>query len=158
MAGMERFGLDWQIVGAASGVAVKISDYDSVAFYGITTGAASFALTLSATFGSGYAVPTGWAPVVHYYTNADAGVGTGNWSDKVANNAAGDPYHGAGNATVPYTSTIATTTAVLFIVLASQVPVGYPYIKCTGTNSNVIIIGTPLVQRRSNFLVPMSAA
>lgn len=158
MAGMEKFGLDWNIVAVASGVAIKISDYDSVAFLAITSGAASLALTLSSTFGSGYAVPSGWAPIVHYYTNADGGVGTGNWSDKIANNAAGDPYHGAGSATIPYTSTITTGTAIIVELLASQVPIGFPYVKCTGTNATVIAIGAPLIGRRSNNLVPMSAA
>jgi hypothetical protein len=157
MAGMERYGLDYQVCAVASGVAIRVADTDAITYICITSGAASATLLLSATFGGSYAVPSGWAPVVHYYTDSSNGAGTAVWSDKIANNAAGDVYHGAGSVTVPYTSTITNGTSFMFTVLASQIPVSFPYIKCTGTNCTVVAITTPVVQRRSNFLPAMSA-
>jgi hypothetical protein len=157
MAGMEGAFCKWNVCAVASGVGIRIADCDSIAFIGITSGAASATLLLSATLAGSYVVPSGWAPIVHYYTDTSNGAGTAIWSDKIANNAAADPYHGSGSVTVPYTGTISNGTSFLFTVLASMVPVGYEYIKCTGTNATIIAISDPIVQRASRNMPAMSA-
>jgi hypothetical protein len=164
---MERFGLDYNICLVASGVGLRIADVDSIGFFGVTSGAATFTLTiatgntLAQAATNGYTAVTGFAPIVHYYTNADAGVGTGVWSNKVANNSTGIVYGGTAGGTgsnvVPYTSTIATTTAVAFFLLASMVPAGYNYVKCTAVNANVIAVSCPDVERAPYLLPAMSS-
>jgi len=160
MAGMERFGLDWMPCVNSAGVAIRIADCDSIAWVAGGVTSASFTFTLSATFGGSYTAPAGWAPIVHYYTDSSNGVGTAIWSDKVANNAAGDAYHGSGSNVVPYTGTITTGTGVLITLLASQVPIALPYVKCTvsaGSATYLVAITTPVVQRRSNLMPALSA-
>jgi hypothetical protein len=155
---MERFGLDYNICLAASGVGIKIADADSIGFFGVTTGAATFTLTICATLAGSYVASSiSWTPIIHYYTNADAGAGTGQWSNKVANNATGNVYSGAGSNVVPYTSTIATTTAVAFFLLASMVPAGYEYVKCTAVNSSLIGVTCLDVERAPWNLPAMSS-
>jgi hypothetical protein len=156
---MEAFGREWNVCAVASGVAINIGDASSIAFIatGDGTNAYTLTLTLSATFGGSYTAPSGWAPIVHYYTDSSNGAGTAIWSDKVANNAAGDVYHGSGSNVVPYTGTIADGVGVLVTVLASMVPSGFKYIKCTANHGGVIAITDLDVQRRSNNLPAMSA-
>jgi hypothetical protein len=168
MAGMEQAFFEWNVCAKAGNQGIRIADADSIAY--ICTGggtAASFAITLSPTYsggtGASYIVPSGWAPIVHYYTDSSNGAGTAVWSDKVANNAAGIVYGGTaggtGSATVPYTGTIGVGVAILFTVLASMVPIGYQYINVTASAGTglVIAITDPVVQRRSNFMPAMAA-
>jgi hypothetical protein len=165
MAGQAHFGEDWNYLAVAAGVGIRIADADSIAFNVIITVAATVTLTLSAgnTLAQaatlGYTTPTGWAPIVYYYTDSSAGVGTAVWSNKVANNAAGDVYHGAGSNLVPYTGTLASGQAILFTLLASQVPAGYNYVKATVSTGTATIqaISSPNVQRAPWNLPAMSS-
>lgn len=161
MAGMEAFGRQWNVCAAAGGVAIKIADASSIAFIATISVAATFTLSISPTFGGSYVnTSIAWNPIVHYYTNGDAGAGTGQWA-AVANNAAGNIYNsqGSGSYLVPYTGTIANTNAVVIELLASQVPAGYEYVKCAATTGTATILAlTDLdVQRRPSLLPAMSA-
>lgn len=160
-----HLGEDYNICAVASGVGIRIADFDAVGILATTSTTTSWTLTLStgntlaqaATFG--YSQPTGWAPIVYYYTDSSNGAGTAVWSQKVANNATGDVFHGAGSNVVPYTGTIASGTSVFFTLLATQVPVGYNYLKVTASGGTGItmVIASPDVQRAPYNLPAMSS-
>lgn len=146
MAGMEFLGRGGIPLLVASGVAINLSDCSGVAFYG--TNDNTYTLTLSKTFAGSYSQPTGWNPITHYYTNADNGVGTGAWTDKVAQAASN-------------VVTIATDIAVAIELLTSMVPDGYQYVKCTasapGDGVLVAVKHDLVVQRKPANLMKISA-
>ncbi len=115
---MEFLGRYGNVLPAASGVAINLSNCEGVAFFG--TNDNTYTLTLSKTFGGSYSQPTGWNPITHYYTNADNGVGTSAWSDKVA--------QAASNAVV-----IATDIEVCIQLFGIMVPDTYQFVKCTAS-------------------------
>lgn len=146
MAGMEFLGRHGIPLLAASGVAINLSDCSGVAFYG--TNDNTYTLTLSKTFSGSYSQPSGWNPITHYYTNADNGVGTGAWSDKVTQVASN-------------VVTIATDIAVAIELLVSMVPDGYQYVKCTasapGDGVLIAVKHDLTVQRKPVNLMKISA-
>lgn len=115
---MEFLGRYGNPVLVASGVAINMSNCVGVAFFG--TNDNTYTLTLSTTFGGSYSQPSGWNPITHYYTNADNGVGTGTWTDKVTQAASN-------------VVTIATDIAVCIHVFGSMIPDTYKYLKCTAS-------------------------
>ena len=115
---MEFLGRYGNVLPVASGVAINLSNCVGVAFFG--TNDNTYTLTLATTFAGSYTQPSGWNPITHYYTNADNGVGTGAWSDKVT--------QAASNAVV-----IATDISVCIQLLTSMVPDTYKYVKCTSS-------------------------
>lgn len=115
---MEFLGRYGNVLPSASGVAINLSNCESVAFFG--TNDNTYTLTLSTTFGGSYSQPTGWNPITHYYTNADNGVGTSAWSDKVTQAASN-------------VVTIATDIEVCIQLLGTMVPDTYKFVKCTAS-------------------------
>lgn len=115
---MEFLGKYGNPVLAASGVAINMGNCVGVAFFG--TNDNTYTLTLSKTLSGSYSQPTGWNPITHYYTNADNGVGTGAWSDKVAQTASN-------------VVTIGTDIMVCIQVFGSMIPDTYKYLKCTSS-------------------------
>ena len=115
---MEFLGRYGNVLPVASGVAINLSNCVGVAFFG--TNDNTYTLTLATTFAGSYTQPSGWNPITHYYTNADNGVGTGAWSDKVT--------QAASNAVV-----IATDISVCIQLLTSMVPDTYKFVKCTAS-------------------------
>ncbi len=146
MAGMEALGRLLNPVLVASGVAINLSDCSAVTFFG--TNDNTYTLTLSKTFGGSYSQPSGWNPITHYYTNADNGVGTGAWSDKVTQAASN-------------VVTIGTDIEVAIALLVSMVPDGYQYVKCTasapGDGVLVAVKHDLTVQRKPVNLMKISA-
>jgi hypothetical protein len=114
----EFLGKYGNLLPAASGVAINLSNCESVAFFG--TNDNTYTLTVSKTFAGSYSQPTGWNPITHYYTNADNGVGTGTWTDKVAQTASN-------------VVTIATDIEVCIQLLGTMVPDTYMFVKCTAS-------------------------
>jgi hypothetical protein len=131
---------------AASGVAINLTDCSGVAFFG--TNDNTYTLTLATTFAGSYSQPSGWNPITHYYTNADNGVGTSAWSDKVT--------QAASNAVV-----IATDITVAIHLLSTMIPDTYKYVKCTSSSpgdGTLIAIKYELeVQRKPVNLAKISA-
>lgn len=146
MSGMEFLGRHGIPVLSASGVAINMAGCTGVAFYG--TNDNTYTLTISKTFGGSYTQPSGWNPITHYYTNADNGVGTGAWSDKVAQAASN-------------VVTIGTDIAVAIELFGSMVPDGYQYVKCTasapGDGALVAVLHDLTVQRKPVNLAKISA-
>lgn len=164
MAGMEQLGRNVNVVAVASGVGIRIADCSSIAWLMTYDGSTAFhaTLSISPTFTGSYVNSSiSWNPIVHYYTNADNGAGTGQWSAAVANNSAGNAYNGqgAGSYLVPYTGSFTAGNAAWVELLASQVPAGYEYVKCTvsGGSGLCIAIAQLDVQRRPANLPAMSA-
>lgn len=102
----------------ASGVGINMSNCTGVVFFG--TNDNTYTLTLATTLAGSYSQPSGWNPITHYYTNADNGVGTGAWSDKVAQAASN-------------VVTIGSDIAVAIHVFGSMIPDTYKYLKCTSS-------------------------
>ncbi len=146
MSGMEFLGRHGIPVLAASGVAINLSGCTGVAFYGINDN--TYTLTISKTFAGPYSQPSGWNPITHYYTNADNGVGTGAWSDKVTQAASN-------------VVTIGSDIAVAIELFGSMVPDGYLYVKCTasapGDGVLVAVLHDLTVQRKPVNLAKISA-
>jgi hypothetical protein len=115
----EFLGKYGNVLLAASGVAINMSECVGVAFFG--TNDNTYTLTLSTSFGGSYSQPAGWNPITHYYTNADNGAGTSAWSDKVTQAASN-------------VVTIATDIAVCIHLFGSMVPDTYKYVKCTASS------------------------
>lgn len=115
---MEFLGRYGNVLPVASGVAINMSNCVGVAFFG--TNDNTYTLTLATTFGGSYSQPTGWNPITHYYTNADNGVGTGAWSDKVTQAASN-------------VVTIASDIEVCIQVFGSMIPDTYKFLKCTSS-------------------------
>lgn len=163
MAGMEQLGRNWNVCAVASGVGIKIADASSIAWVMTGDGTDTFHATLSISptlSGSYVNTSISWNPIVHYYTNQDNGAGTGQWV-VVANNAAGNIYNGqgAGSYLIPYTGAFTDNEAIIVELLASQVPAGYEYVKCTvSAGTGLCVAITQLdVQRRASLLPAMSA-
>jgi hypothetical protein len=130
----------------ASGVAINLSNCVGVAFFG--TNDNTYTFTLATTFAGSYTQPSGWNPITHYYTNADNGVGTGAWSDKVT--------QAASNAVV-----IATDISVCIQLLTSMVPDTYKYVKCTSSapgDGTLIAVLYELVAPRKPANLPKISA
>jgi|SRR5580698_2954107 hypothetical protein len=159
MAGMEAFGREWNVCAVASGVGINIRDASSIAYILTGDGSDVFHATLSicATLAGSYVNSSiSWNPVTHYYTNSDNGAGTGTWT-KVANNSTPSFFVG-GSYLVPYTGNFTDSEAVVIEVLASQVPAGYNYIKCSvSAGTGLCVAVTDLdVQRAPANLPAMS--
>lgn len=114
----EFLGKYGNVLMAASGVAINMSNCVGVAFFG--TNDNTYTLTLSTTFGGSYSQPSGWNPITHYYTNADNGAGTSAWSDKVTQAASN-------------VVTIASDITVCIQVFGSMIPDTYKFLKCTSS-------------------------
>ncbi len=75
MAGMEALGRMVNVVPIAAGVAINMRDCSGITF--VCTGADTFTLTSSATFGGSYATP---GNIVTHYYQAAATNGTAAWT------------------------------------------------------------------------------
>jgi hypothetical protein len=126
MAGMEALGRLVSQVPKASGVALSMRDCSGIMFYG--TNDDTFTLTVSATFGGSYTAPSGWAPVTRWYQETSNGAGTAAWTDQT---------QAASNAVVQ-----AADDGTVFHLLASQMPAGMVYVKCTATTADGLLVAT----------------
>lgn len=116
MAGMEGIGRVFNVVLAASGVAISMKHCSAITFVG--TNDNTFTVTVASTFGGSYATPGNI--IARYYQNTDNGVGTGQWSKQTQS---------LSNAVVQ-----ASDNATLFTVFGSQLPDPKCYIKCTASS------------------------
>lgn len=84
MAGMEALGRIIDVVPIAAGVAISMRDCSAITFF--CTGADTFTLTMSPTFGGSYTTP---GNVLNHYYQAAATNGTAAWTKQplVASNA-----------------------------------------------------------------------
>lgn len=140
----EGFGRNYVVLPTASGVAINMRDYSSVEFWG--TNDNTFTLTLATSFGGSYIQPSGWNPITHYYQNTDNGVGTGVFT-KQTQAASNVVTQGSDNTTV-------------IILLQSEVPDTYTYVKCTSSapgDGSLVAVCIPLVQRGPANLAKLSA-
>lgn len=141
---MEQLGRTINSVPVASGVALNMRDYSSIAFYG--TNDNTFTLTLATTFGGGYSQPSGWNPITHYYNETSNGAGTAVWT-KVTQSASNAVVQAADNGT-------------WFELLQSMVPDTYVYVKCTASapgDGVLVAYLCPIVQRAPANLAKISA-
>jgi hypothetical protein len=110
----------------AGGVALSMRDCSGIFFYG--TNDDTFTLTVSATFGGSYTQPSGWNPITRWYQETSNGAGTAAWTDQT---------QAASNAVVQ-----ASDYGTGFHLLASQMPAGYTYVKCTATTGDGLLVAT----------------
>lgn len=119
MAGMEGLGRLFNVVPIASGVAIGLTGNSGVTF--VCTGADTFTLTTSATFGGSY-VSTG--SIITRYYQAAATNGTAAWT--LQTQAAADNVVQAS----AYTTVIE--------VFGSQLAAGKVYVKCTRSSAGLV--------------------
>lgn len=149
MAGMNGLGRVFDVVYAASGVAISIENASAVTFVVPSTGASSIAVVGSKTFAgaslnwttaNGFGQPATWYQAtaqdgsVHWTSNASV------WSTN----------------TLPLAATTGYVSCVSF--LTSQFALGYAYIKATATNGSVVAFVHDLtIQRKPANLVLLGA-
>lgn len=136
---LEQIGRVFNIVPIAAGAALSLKDAEGVTF--VCTGADTFTLTSSATFGGTYASPGNI--ITRKLTNT-ATNGTAKWVNATQ----------AGSNAV----TIAAG-AVAFYVDGADLPAGQPYVKVSagGTGLVIAILGDLLVQRDPANLAAIGA-
>lgn len=136
MAGMEGLGRVLDVIPIAAGQAFKFRGCSAVTF--VCTGADTFTLTASSSFGGSYATPGN--VLTHYYQRADTN-GTHAWTRQT---------QAASNAVVQ--SNAGYTT--VFEVLTSQLSDPNDYIKVSAGSSGLVtaILHDLTVQRRPSNL------
>jgi hypothetical protein len=140
MAGMEGLGRDVDFIPIASGQAFKLRGASAASI--LCTGADTFTITVSPTFGGAYVSPG--ALINHYYQRADTN-GTHAWT-RVAQTAANTVVQASA-----YTS--------LFEILTSQIPAPNAYVKVTASAAGLVtvILHDLVAQRRAVNLEVLGA-
>jgi len=145
----DGLGRIFNIVPRANAVGIYVGDCAAISYVMTNddTATLSIAKTFAGTYRAGNFFTPAWAPIVRGYTNADNGVGTGAWTRVTQAGAA--------------TFITATDIEGLFTLFTTQLPDGYPYVKCTlTTNDGVGLIAIKhdlAVQRTPANLQIMSA-
>jgi hypothetical protein len=136
---MEQIGRLFNIVPIAAGKALSLKDAEGVTF--VCTGADTFTLTSSATFGGTYASP---GNIITRKLTCTATDGTAKWVNATQS---------ASNAV-----TIASG-AVAFYIDAADLPAGNAYVKLSVAASGLVIavLGDLLVQRDPANLAAIGA-
>jgi hypothetical protein len=121
MAGIEGLGRVFNAVPIAAGVAISMRDCSAITFF--CTGADTFTLTMSPTFGGAYTTP---GNVFNHYYQAAATNGTAAWTRQ--------PLSVASNAVV---QAGAYTTAIT--LLSGMIPDPNVYAKLTASASGLVM-------------------
>lgn len=137
---MEGLGRAFNTVPIASGVAISLKGAAGVTF--VCTGADTFTITTSATFGGSYTDP---GNIIDHYYQAAATDGTAAWTRQTQS---------ADNAV---TQASAYTTVIE--VSANSLPDGHAYIKCTRGSAGLVhaITHDLVVKRDPANLAKLSA-
>jgi hypothetical protein len=143
MSTSEALGRLMNVTPIASGVAISLRDCGGITF--VCTGADTFTLTTSATFGGSYATP---GNIITHYYQAAATNGTAAWTKQT---------QAASNAVVQ-----GSAYTTLIEVLTAQIPDVSPnmlYIKCTASAAGLVSAYTHSLayQRKAANLPIMSA-
>ena len=152
MAGMEGLGRLFNVVGAANGVALNMSQCSAITF--VFTNDDTATLTTAVSFAGTYRAYSfftpNWVPITTVYWSTST-TGTVPWA-KATITAASTFTHGT-------TTGLTTATASVFTLFDSQMPAGYNYVKCTVTGSGIgaAILHDLTVQRAPANLVAVSA-
>jgi len=136
---MEGLGRVFNVVPIAAGAAVSLKDAAGVTF--VCTGADTFTVTASATFGGTYASP---GNIITDYYRSTATNGTAAWTDQT---------QAASNAVVSASGTVA------FYVAANDLPAGDRYVKASAGASGLVtaIVHDLEVQRDPAKLATLGA-
>lgn len=120
MAGMEALGRIIDVVPIAAGVAISMRDCSAITYF--CTGADTFTLTMSGTFGGSYTSP---GAIINHYYQAAATNGTAAWTKQTQT---------ASNAVVQGS---AYTTCIT--LLSGMIPDPQVYAKLTASASGLVM-------------------